>query len=138
MANLIPFRGVLYDPGVVKDIAKVVAPPYDVIDPQYQHALHARHPNNIIRLELGLDQPNDGSTHNRYTRAVDQLQAWMTSGALRRDTDPAIYVYTIEYRPPTSGTWTDTGAAVKVLKGFLSTVELEEFGTGRIFPHENT
>ena len=25
-----------------------------------------------------------------------------------------------------------------LLKGFFSTVELEEFGTGKIFPHENT
>ena len=54
MANLIPFRGVLYGDAVVKDIAKVVAPPYDIINSEYQQALHARHPNNIVRLELGL------------------------------------------------------------------------------------
>jgi len=52
MANLSPFRGVLYDPTVVKDVAKVVAPPYDIIDAEYQKALYTRHPNNVIRLEL--------------------------------------------------------------------------------------
>ncbi|HJU05617.1 MAG TPA: DUF1015 domain-containing protein [Nitrospiraceae bacterium] len=134
MANVIPFRGVLYDPAVVSDVAKVVAPPYDIIDAEYQQALHARHPNNIIRLELGLDQPTDGPSDNRYTRAADLLRQWVQSGALRRDAEPAVYVYTIEYRAPS-----DTGKiATKVLKGFLSRVELEEFGTGRIFPHENT
>ncbi len=137
MANLIPFRGVLYDAAVVKDIANVVAPPYDVIDSDYQHTLHARHPYNVIRLELGLDQPNDGPSHNRYTRAADLLSAWMKSGALRRDAEPAIYLYTIEYRPPSTGKESDQ-TSTKTLKGFLCTVELEEFGTGRIFPHENT
>lgn len=131
MANLIPFRGVLYDPAVVKDIAKVVAPPYDIIDGTYQQALHARHPNNVIRLELGLDEPGDSATTNRYTRAAQCLKDWLTTGVLRRDETPAIYLHTIEYRPP-------SGEPARVLKGFLSTVELEEFGSGRIFPHENT
>ena len=59
---------------------------------------------------------------------------WLKSGALRRDDKPAIYYHTIEYRPPYSAPGTPT----KVFKGFLSTVELEEFGSGKIYPHENT
>lgn len=134
MANILPFRGVLYDPTAVKDVAKVVAPPYDVIDPNYQKALYARHPNNIIRLELGLDQPDDGPLQNRYTRAAAWLQDWMNGGVLRRDAHPSIYFYAVDYRPPLD-TSTD---GMRTLKGFLASVELEEFGTGRIFPHENT
>ena len=61
MANLSPFCGVLYDPTVVKDVAKVVAPPYDIIDAEYQKALYTRHPNNVIRLELGIDEAGDSS-----------------------------------------------------------------------------
>ncbi|WP_447974291.1 DUF1015 domain-containing protein [Nitrospira sp. Kam-Ns4a] len=134
MANLIPFRGVLYNSEVVGDVAKVVAPPYDVIDAEAQRVLHARHPHNVIRLELGLDEPGDGPARNKYTRAAAWLRDWLVSGALRRDPEPAIYPYTIEYRAPSVGA--DT--AVRVLKGFLATVQLEEFGTGRIYPHENT
>lgn len=134
MANILPFRGVLYDPAAVKDAARVAAPPYDVIDLDYQKALHARHPNNIIRLELGLDQPDDGPSQNRYTRAAAWLRDWLNGGILRRDPHPAIYFYTIDYQPP-SGT---SAGGARTLKGFLATVELEEFGTGRIFPHENT
>lgn len=134
MAHIIPFKGVLYDPASVGDIANVVAPPYDVIDGEFQKALHERHPNNVIRLELGLDQPDDGPSSNRYTRAADCLHAWLKQGALRRDHDPAIYPYTIEYEPPS----VEPGAARLVMKGFLSTVELAEFGTGHIYPHENT
>ncbi|MEK6694575.1 MAG: DUF1015 family protein, partial [Nitrospirota bacterium] len=51
MAEILPFRGVLYDPARVGDITSVVAPPYDVIGPAEQAALYARHPGNIIRLE---------------------------------------------------------------------------------------
>ena len=96
MANLTPFRGVLYDPTVVKDIANVVAPPYDIIDANYQKALYERHPNNIIRLELGMDEPDDSPAKNRYTRAAEFLTAWLKSGALRRDTQPSLYLYMIE------------------------------------------
>jgi uncharacterized protein (DUF1015 family) len=134
MANLTPFHGVLYDPKVVKDVAHVVAPPYDIIDATYQKALHERHPNNVIRLELGMDEPGDSPTKNRYTRAAELLKAWLKAGALRRDTRPSLYLYMIEYQPPSG----DATAPTRTLRGFFSTVELEEFGTGRIFPHENT
>lgn len=134
MANLTPFRGVLYDPTVVTDVANVVAPPYDIIDANYQKALYERHPNNVIRLELGTDEPGDSPAKNRYTRAAELLTVWLKSGALRRDAQPSLYLYRIEYRPPAD----DAATSIRTLKGFFSTVELEEFGTGRIFPHENT
>ena len=70
-------------------IKQVVAPPYDIIDAAGQKALHDRHPQNIIRLELGLDQPGDSPDHNRYTRAASTLRDWLKSGALKRDAQPA-------------------------------------------------
>lgn len=134
MANLIPFRGVLYNPAKAPDISRVVAPPYDVIDASFQRALYARHPHNVIRLELGLDEPADGPAQNRYTRAAALLKDWMAGGVLQRERAPGIYPYMIEYRSPLDA----AGAPLKTLKGFFSTVELEEFGTGKIYPHENT
>ncbi len=134
MANIIPFRGVLYNPAKVSDVSRVVAPPYDVIDAAFQNALYARHPHNVIRLELGLDEPKDGPAQNRYTRAAAWLKDWMAGGVLQRERQPAIYPYTIEYRSPSD----ESGTPLKTLKGFFSTVELEEFGTGKIYPHENT
>ena len=142
MANLIPFHGVLYNPANAPDISRVVAPPYDVIDAAFQQALHARHPHNVIRLELGLDEPHDSPGQNRYTRAAALLKDWMAGGVLQRERAPGIYPYMIDYRSPLDAAGTppgvDTGAPPKILKGFFSTVELEEFGTGKIYPHENT
>lgn len=134
MSQIIPFRGTLYDTGLVGDIKQVVAPPYDIIDAAGQKALHDRHPQNIIRLELGLDQTGDSPTHNRYTRAAVTLQAWLTDGALKRDAEPAIYYHTIEYAPPSA----DARTPAKVLRGFLAVAKLEALDSGHIYPHENT
>lgn len=134
MAHVIPFHGTLYNPATVGDVRQVVAPPYDIIDATLQKTLHDRHPNNVIRLELGYEQPGDTTGDNKYLRAAGALKEWLKSGALRRDDKPAIYYHTIEYQPPYSAPGTPT----KVFKGFLSTVELEEFGSGKIYPHENT
>ena len=134
MAHIIPFHGTLYNPSTVGDVRQVVAPPYDIIDSTLQKTLYDRHPNNVIRLELGYEQPGDTPASNKYTRAAGALNDWLTAGALRKDSQPSVYYHTIEYRPPYSAPGTPT----KVFKGFLSTVELEEFGSGKIYPHENT
>ena len=134
MAHIIPFRGTLYDAGTVGSVRDVVAPPYDIIDAAGQKALHDRHPHNIIRLELGLDQPGDNEANNRYTRAASTLQDWLSCGALKRDAQPAIYYHTIDYTPPSS----DGRAPQKTLRGFLVTTKLESLDSGHIYPHENT
>ncbi|HKQ33774.1 MAG TPA: DUF1015 domain-containing protein [Nitrospiraceae bacterium] len=134
MATIIPFHGMLYDTTVVGAIKQVVAPPYDIIDASGQKALHDRHPQNIIRLELGLEQPGDGPAHNRYTRAASTLRDWLKSGALKRDAQPTLYYHTIEYTPP----YAPSGSPTKTLKGILAAVKLEALDSGHIYPHENT
>ncbi len=134
MAQIIPFRGTLYNPAVVGSVCDVVSPPYDIIDAAGQKALHDRHPQNIIRLELGIDQPGDNAANNRYTRAAETLQDWIKRGALKRDGQPTIYYHTIEYGSPSS----DARAPKKTLRGFLITTKLEPLDSGHIYPHENT
>ena len=134
MSTIIPFHGARYDSMVVGNVKQVVAPPYDIIDAAGQKALHDRHPQNIIRLELGLDQPGDGPGHNRYSRAASTLRDWLKSGALKRDAQPTLYYHTIEYTPP----YAPAGSPTKTLKGFLATVKLEALDSGHIYPHENT
>ena len=134
MAKIIPFHGMRYDTTIVGDVKQVVAPPYDIIDAAGQKALHDRHPQNIIRLELGFDQAGDGPTHNRYTRAASTLRDWLETGALKRDAQPTLYYHTIEYIPP----FAPSGSPTKILKGFLATVKLETLDSGLIYPHENT
>ena len=134
MSQIFPFQGTLYNTAVAGDIGNVVAPPYDIIDAAAQRALHDRHPWNIIRLELGLDQAGDGPAQNRYTRASVTLQEWIKNGTLKRDQQPALYYHTIEYLPPCSA----PGQPTKVLRGFLAVAKLETLDSGHIYPHENT
>ena len=87
MAEVKPFAGVRYRLQRPEDAASVVAPPYDVIAPEEQQALLARSPHNVVRLELPRDEPGDGEKRNRYTRAAELFQEWLTSGVLAREAE---------------------------------------------------
>jgi uncharacterized protein (DUF1015 family) len=129
MADIRAFRGLRYDLGRAGTLSDLVAPPYDVIDPALQKALHNRSPHNAIRLELSRDEPGDSPTRNRYTRAGQALSGWQTDHILQQDTLRTLYVVEQEF--------TVEGVTHK-RRGFMARVRLEPFGTGRIFPHEET
>jgi len=48
MAEIIPFKGILYNPDKINDFAKVITPPFDVISKKDQQKFYESHPNNII------------------------------------------------------------------------------------------
>ena len=52
MVLIAPFRGLFYNQKKVRDLAKVIAPPYDVISKDEQEKLYKRSPYNFIRLDL--------------------------------------------------------------------------------------
>ena len=137
MAKIVPFKGILYNPGKVGDLNKVMAPPYDVISPEFQDRLYQRHPHNIIRLILGKTFPNDTAGNDRYSRADLDFKKWQGEGVLIRDEKPAIYYYIQVYK-----VWTDLKSVPsgqrKARKGFIALARLEEFGKGGIHPHEKT
>jgi len=129
MATIRPFRALRYNTHDALSLALVMAPPYDCISPELQDELYRTHPHNIVRLILGKDQPADGPARNRYTRAADLLAKWQATGILARDPSPSLYFYQQEF---------DVEGRSYLREGFLARVGLEEFGTGKIFPHEET
>lgn len=129
MAEIEAFRGWRYGLDAVGSLSDVVAPPYDVIDPALQESLYARHPANVIRLILNRSEPGDESELARYERAAGFLESWKSDGVLERDPVPSLYVYHQEF------TWENV---TYVRRGFLGRIRLEEFGTGTVFPHEQT
>ena len=145
MLNIHPFRGVLYNPEKIRELAEVTTPPYDVITPEAQEAYYRRHANNIVRLDLGKITPGDGASHNRYTRAAADFRSWREQQVLIQDDQPAYYRYEISYAPPDHGPQgphdpsPDTPPAPsKTLKGFFAAVGLEPYHTGNVLPHEDT
>jgi len=126
-----PFRALRYEPEAVGDLGLVTSPPYDVIDPAGQRSLLARHPKNVVRLDLPPDELGDGPD-DRYRRAAKTLAAWRSDGTFHKDPRPSIYVYEQVYRLPGTN-------AERVQRGFFARLRLEAFGPGSgILPHERT
>jgi uncharacterized protein (DUF1015 family) len=130
MADVKPFRGIHYDVKRVGDLTRVVAPPYDVISPEEQEALHRRHPKNITWVDFGMAKEGDGPGVNKYTRAGAWFREWLAEGTLVRDALPSLYYYEQEFTIP--------GRRTFVRKGFLGALKLSAFGEGEVFPHERT
>jgi uncharacterized protein (DUF1015 family) len=128
MAEVIPFKGVLYNPQKV-DLSSVMAPPYDIVTPEFKEVLYSRSPYNIIRIDFGKDNAGDNDKENRYTRASRWLNEWLKKGILIQDTTPAFYCYEATY---------EINGHEKKLRGFLGVVKIEELGYGKIHPHEMT
>ena len=129
MALVKPFRGVVYNMKKIKDARSVMAPPYDIIPPATQETLYRKHPQNIIRLELGRILKTDSARNNRYTRAGKFFTSWLKNNTLIQDEKEAFYIYGQEY--------TDRGRPITRI-GVLG---LMSFGGGPkdgAMPHEKT
>ncbi|HET6884190.1 MAG TPA: DUF1015 domain-containing protein [Pirellulales bacterium] len=129
MPQIEAFRALRYDLGHVGSLSDVVAPPYDVIDPELQEQLYKRHPANCIRLILNREEPGDDAENNRYSRAARFLKNWRQEGVLSTEPDPAVYVYHTQF---------EYAGKTFNRRGFMARIRLERFGEGKIYPHEET
>jgi len=124
MADVQPLRALHYDLSVVGPLADVVAPPYDVIDAGQRAALIERSPFNVVALDLPEGKPDP------YAAAGHLLESWQLQGALVRDSEPAVWAHTQDYSGPDGRTLTR--------RGFFCRVRIEDYGPGRVRPHERT
>jgi len=124
-----PFRGVLYNKGKIKDLSKVMAPPYDVISPADQEFYYELHSYNVIRLILGKEYAEDNTFNNKYTRAKKYFRGWLSRDILKKKKNEGIYIYEEEYF---------IEGEKKKRRGFIALMKLEDFNSGVIFPHERT
>jgi uncharacterized protein (DUF1015 family) len=124
MAEVQPLRALHYDLDVVGSLDAVAAPPYDVIDPAQRERLAERSPYNVVRIDLPEGEPDP------YANAAELLDRWQEEGALTRDKEPALWALTQDYTGPDGRTLTR--------RGFFARVRVEDYGPGRIRPHERT
>ena len=129
MAEIVPFRGILYNPDKISNLAEVVTPPYDVISENECNQYHKTNPYNIIRLILGKKDKDDTGKEGCHARAADFFQKWLADDILIQDKSPAFYVTTIEF-PLENKTVTRYG--------LTALVRIEPFDKGVILPHEKT
>ena len=129
MATIRPFSAVHYAHRPDLDLSKLIAPPYDVLDEKQKKQLQARHPNNIVTIDLPFLPPKSVGPDAVYEEANITLQAWLSAGILVQDRRPAMYPYTQSY---------DYNGRTFHRRGFICIVKLEPFGAGHIVPHEKT
>jgi len=123
MADVEPLRALHYDQAVAGDLQDLVAPPYDVIDPQQREELAARSPHNVVRVDLPTgDDP--------YAHAAQLWTEWRAEGAVTHDDEPALWALVQDYTGPDGRAMTRNG--------FFARVRVTDYGPGRIRPHERT
>ncbi len=128
MPQIAPFAGVRYNTNQITSLSDVIAPPYDVIDPQLQDQLYELHPANVVRIILNRAEAGDVEDA-KYARAAKFFQQWLEEGVLKQDSVPAYYVYNQEFE--------FAGQSFN-RRGFMGRVRLQRFGEGNIYPHEET
>ncbi len=132
MPEIRAFRALRFNPDAVPDLARVVAPPYDVISPAMRATLAARDPHNVVAIDLPVDLPGAADPDDKYRAAARTFSGWRSDGSLAKDPRPALYVYEQAYTLPGSD-------LRRVQRGFYARVKLEAFGPGSgILPHERT
>jgi uncharacterized protein (DUF1015 family) len=123
MIRIAPFRGTLYSQKKIRDLAKVIAPPYDVISKAEQEKLYKKSPYNFVRLDLSQEPES-------YGAVAQLLNEWQSQGIFERDDQPAIYFLSQRFKLKTG--------EQKIREGFIALTELQDLGSGDIRPHEKT
>jgi uncharacterized protein (DUF1015 family) len=123
MAEIKPFRALHYDLPDAGSLEDLVAPPYDVIDSEQRAALVSRSPYNVVQVDLPIgDTP--------YEDAAALFAQWQAAGIVVRDETEALWAYEQQYTGP--------DGQARTRRGFFARVRVEEYGPGRIRPHERT
>ncbi|HET6550058.1 MAG TPA: DUF1015 domain-containing protein [Solirubrobacter sp.] len=124
MADVQPLQALHYDLAKVGGLQPVAAPPYDVIDAAQRAELVGRSPYNVVEIDL----PQDGG--DPYAHAADILRGWTADGIVVRDAAPALWALAQDYTGP--------DGKPRTRHGVFARVRVEDYGPGRIRPHERT
>ncbi|MEX0848004.1 MAG: DUF1015 domain-containing protein [Ilumatobacteraceae bacterium] len=124
MPRFEPFPALRYAPSVDLDLA--AAPPYDVLSDHDVAVLAARHPRNIVMVDV----PQPADDDSRYERAGALLRQWEAEGTLVRDSTPSFTLYRMQFR-------TEDGTERQTV-GVIGALEVVDEGAGGVLPHERT
>ena len=121
MVEIRPFRAVRYteEAGSYENL---IAQPYDKIDSDMQRKYYEKSVYNYCRLTLPMEE-------NRYEIAKQRIRQWMNEGILKKDKEPAIFVYRQEFEL-LGKTYTRTG--------FIAALRLHPYMENKVLPHEIT
>jgi len=120
-ARVRPFRALVFDPAVAGDMQDLVAPPYDVIGPDYRDELASRNQWNVV----GIDLPSIP-----YDTVAATIADWTAQGVLKRHDQPVMIAWTQEFDLP--------DGSHRTRKTIVAVVGAEPYETRVVRPHERT
>ncbi len=121
MVEIRPFRAIRYTEKA-GDHDNLFAQPYDKINQDMQKEYYTKSEYNYCRLTLPMEE-------NRYEMSKQRIRHWMNEGILRKDEDPAIFIYRQEFGL-FGRTYTRTG--------FIAALRLHPYEENKVLPHEIT
>ncbi|MFM8713259.1 MAG: DUF1015 family protein, partial [Actinomycetota bacterium] len=119
--QFLPFRALRY--AARHDLARVTAPPYDVLSAADRDALAALDEHNIVALDLPIGQ-------DAYASAAATLTQWRSDGVLALDPKPSFTLYRMRF--------TDASGQPRSTVGVIGALEVVDEGAGGVLPHERT
>jgi uncharacterized protein (DUF1015 family) len=119
MADLQPFRAARYT-GAAGPLVDLVAPPYDAVGDEERARLYTRSPYNVVHVTLPESADEAGRLYG----------AWLASGVLERDEEPAAWLVAEEYIGP--------DGVEGERHGIVLSVAAEPYEEGHVLPHERT
>jgi uncharacterized protein (DUF1015 family) len=137
MADVQPLSALRYDTSVAGKLSDVTAPPYDVISATQRAELIARSAYNVVAVDIphispdGRIGPEEGQPPEQpYAEAGERFARWRSEGAIVQDPQPAFWAHTQEYTGP--------DGIARTRRGFFCRARIEEYGAGKVRPHERT
>ena len=121
MVEIRPFRAIRYTEKA-GDYKNLIAQPYDKIDHNMQKEYYKKSEYNYCRLTLPIEE-------NRYETSKQRIRQWMSKGILKKDEEPAIFIYRQEFGL-FGKTYTRTG--------FIAALRLHPYEENKVLPHEIT
>lgn len=118
MVEINPFRGYTYNLEKVRDISTIIAPPWDVIDPETEKHLKALSGWNVINLISANINPST---------VKDTFEQWLSEDVLIRDTQESFYFSRHNF------SWMDRRFN---RQGIFALLRLQDFSSGNVIPHE--
>jgi uncharacterized protein (DUF1015 family) len=119
MAQVRGFRALRYS-AAAGSLARLVAPPYDVISPQEREHYLALDPHNVVHLTLPDSED----------QAARDLREWQDERVLEREHELGVWALSQSYTGPDH--------VQRIRNGLVVTLRLEPYENRVVLPHERT
>ena len=128
MVDFRPIHGCRFNVDTVEDMARVLCPPYDMIDSNLQRDLKTLSPYNAVHLE-GAEQPDPLDPEKSYLEASSLYRSWLEQDVLKQDGEPHYYLMRYGYQ---------FDGDKKEQLGLFGGIAVEDYDKRTVLPHEFT